>query len=207
MAEKFLWDKQSNNPTPDVENPPIVADSIAEAISVDGNICRKGNACLTSKAMKLGLVLAVVAGTVVLGVLLGLNSSSNEPLTTKPTAAISRNSISDSGHDTNKNFMSVREEYYVVPDSDAKVNLALPSMMNGYETCSDLEKDFTDALKIFFKDYIENEAVSNEIYAQCDPNNDNWYWDQYQYDDDYFFHGYYSRELMFSINLCTFCSF
>jgi hypothetical protein len=49
-----------------------------------------------------------------------------------------------------------------------------------------LEKDITEALKLYISNYINNEAENNEMYANCDPDNDYWYWEYYYgYDDDY----------------------
>jgi DNA excision repair protein ERCC-4 len=84
---------------------------------------------------------------------------------------------------------SIASEYYTSPGPlQARVKMVSPSILDGYETCSDLESDVTEALKLYMDEFIMNEAEINEIYASCDPENDNWYSDLYGVDYYYYDH-------------------
>ena len=77
-------------------------------------------------------------------------------------------------------LQSITSDYYTsIGPLQARVKMVSPSIVNGYETCSDLESDITEALKLYMEEFIMNEAVIYEVYATCDPENDNWYTDLY----------------------------
>jgi hypothetical protein len=64
------------------------------------------------------------------------------------------------------------------------------SVADGYETCSDLEKDITEALKLYMSNFISSEAETTYV---CDPNNENWMMEYYGY--DYYYHDYSEQTL------------
>ncbi|KAL3795470.1 hypothetical protein HJC23_000828 [Cyclotella cryptica] len=214
MADNFLWDKESFNPGSDVENPSVSIDNIASAIdntnTSTANARSEGIPRSVPKALKLGLVIAVLSVAVVLGVALGRNGSSSDDGVS--TLAASGGSIAQQspvmesheemyapGATGNTPTMqtavepkpdavkSIATEYYTSAGPlQARVRMVAPSILNGYETCSDLESDITEALKLYMDEFIMNEAVVNEMYANCDPDNDNWYSDLYGIDYYYY---------------------
>jgi DNA excision repair protein ERCC-4 len=194
MADTFLWDEDSLNPTGDVENPPVSIANDGQEANTDSGISKSTHAtnfCSTSKAAKLGLGLLASAGVVAIGVVLGLNGSKDDPVPMQ--AASSASSIvkeADQGF-VESNTKSINDSYITSPSSlEARVKMASSSSAKGfYDTCDDLEKDIIEALKLYMVDYIANEAVINEAYASCDPDNENWWWDLFWYDDDYYYHG------------------
>lgn len=185
MAENYLWDNNpSHNPRSDVENP-----SPAANVNAPPNSSAKCNTFLTSKAVKLALGLTAVAGAVALGVVLGLNSSSDEPEVVQAASSATsvKSSLVADDNESGKKTKSTKQEFYSSSGPlEAKVRMVTPSITDGYETCSDLEKDITEALKLYMSNYINSEAETNEMYAKCDPDNENWYWDYYGYDDYYY---------------------
>jgi hypothetical protein len=196
MAENFLWDKESPKLTADVENPQAAVDNIASAMS-GGNIssnARRENSSSTAKAVKLGLVLIAVAGAITLGVVLGLNSSPSAPnsmesttSTSSASSTVQESALAAAAESKPAAVKTIKQEYFTSPGPlDARVRAVSPSIINGYDTCTDLENDIIEALKLYMNDYINEQAVSAEMYAQCDPDNDNWYYDLYDY--DYYYH-------------------
>jgi hypothetical protein len=186
MAENYLWDNQSPNPTIDVENPSPAFES-----NVPTNKIAKCNTFSTSKVVKLALGLTAGAGAVALGVVLGLNSSSDEPEVIQAvSSATSVKSIVAEIRESGKKTKSKKQEFYTSSGPlESKVKMVSSSITDGYETCSDLEKDITEALKLYVSNYINTEAETNEMYANCDPYDEYWYydylWEQYYgYDDD-----------------------
>lgn len=180
MADNYLWDKDSTNPTSDVESPPVSSGDSAVTESSDGNNS-KCISILTSKEVKLALGLAAVGGAAVggaaaIGVVLSLPP--NKPVF-RPDA---------SSASSFKTPVAESKDFSEAATVDAQVKMVSPSITNGYETCAGLENDITEALKLYFTDYIHNEAENNEIYASCDPDDENWYYDYYGYyygyDDD-----------------------
>lgn len=225
MADNFLWDKESFNPGSDVENPSVSIDNIASAINNNStstaNARREGIPRSASKAIKLGLVIAALSVAVVLGVVLGRNGSSSDDGVSTSAASgtsIAQNSPVVESHEEmyspgatgNTPTMqtaiesepdavkSITTEYYTSAGPlEARVRMVSPSILNGYATCSDLESDITEALKLYMNEFIMNEAVVNEMYASCDPENDNWYSDLYGV--DYY---YYDHQLHGELHFC-----
>ena len=204
MADKFLWDEDSPNPTTgDVENPPVSIGNDGQEANTDSSTPKSthgGSFRSTSKAAKLGLGLLAFAGVVAIGVVLGINGSTDDPVPIQ--AASSASSIANEAAQGAVESKTVKSpnDYYTSPDSlEARVKMASSSTTQGYyDTCDDLEEDIIDALKLYMVDYIANEAVTNEMYASCDPDNENWWWDLYGYDDDYYYyHGH--RKLILDI--------
>eukprot|EP00956_Cyclotella_meneghiniana_P021419 scaffold39038_cov78-Cyclotella_meneghiniana.AAC.4 len=195
MADNYLWDNG------DVENP-APADSNIDSGST--NTQGEGNARSTSKAVKLGLILVAAVGAIALGAVLGLKSDGGaEASGLAPQAGSTANSLAQKstsvvdGTAPNpvKVKKSTKDGYYTSPGPlGAHVKMVSPSIVNGYETCSDLEIDITEAIKLYMNDFINSEAVSNDMYEKCDPNNDNWWWDEFGYDDDYFYHDHYDAD-------------
>ncbi len=214
MADNFLWDKESFNPGSDVENPSVSMDNIASAIinnkTSTTNARRGGIPRFSSKAIKFGLVIAALSVAIVLGVVLGRNGSSSDdgvPSSAASGTSIAQKSPVIEGHeeiyspgatgDTPTTETAASEpavkltttEYYTSAGPlEARVRMVSPSILNGYEICSDLESDITEALKLYMNEFIMNEAVVNEMYASCDPENDNWYSDLYGVDYYYYDH-------------------
>jgi hypothetical protein len=169
MADNYLC-KYSTNPTSDVENPPIATNHYVEfELSHSNNA--KYTSIFTSKAAKLALSLAAVGGAAAIGVALGLNNLPDKPvLNQDASTAISFKTPVAESKDSNKaETKSIKQ-----PDL---IDAVSHSITNRYETCSDLEKDITEALKPYFTDYINNEAENKEIYASCDPNNIDWWYE------------------------------
>jgi len=71
----------------------------------------------------------------------------------------------------------------------AHVKMVSPSIAKGYATCSDLEKDISDALKHYANRVILEQAANGEYYATCDPNDPYWY-DRYRYNYGYNYSSY-----------------
>ena len=182
MADKFLWDQESPNPTSDVENPPV---SVNNNAAPESRL--EGSRCSTSKAVKLGLGLTAVAGVVALGVILGLNRSTDDPVAmqTASSASFVTNKATQGVDESKPSTVKSANGYSI--SSGAQAKMTSTSITQGYETCDDLEKDITEALKLYMSDFIANEAVMNEVYASCDPDNENWWSDIYGY-DDYIYH-------------------
>jgi DNA excision repair protein ERCC-4 len=227
MADNFLWDKESFNPGSDVENPSVSIDNIASAIinnnTSTANARREGIPRSASKAIKLGLVIAALSVALVLGVVLGRNGSSSDDGVS--TSAASGTSIAQKSpviesHEemyslgvTGKTqtmqtaiesepdaVESITTEYYTSAGPlQARVRMVSPSILNGYETCSDLESDITEALKLYMNEFIMNEAVINEMYASCDPENDNWYSDLYGVD---YYYNNHDHQLYGELHFC-----
>jgi len=172
MADNFLWDKDAPNPTPDVENP-SAANSNTSANSRHDSSRRS-----TSKALKLGLIILAVSGIVTVGVALGLRNNSTDDSVATQTAAA--NLV------VQESFVSEVTSEPDSPNPKKQKTKAEASRFfaSGYETCADLEKDITNAFKLYIDKYIANEAVTNEMYASCDPDNENWM-------DDYYYDYYY----------------
>ncbi|KAL7517624.1 hypothetical protein ACHAWX_002531 [Stephanocyclus meneghinianus] len=213
MADNFLWDKESFNPGNDVENPTVSIDNIASAIINNNtsttNARRGGIPRFSSKAIKFGLVIAALSVAIVLGVVLGRNGSSSDDGVSTSAAlgsSIAQRSPVIESHEEmfspgaagNTPTMqtviesepdavkSITTEYYTSDGPlQARVRMVSPSILNGYETCSDLESDITEALKLYMNEFIMYEAVYNEVYASCDPENDKWYMDLNEY---YYYH-------------------
>jgi DNA excision repair protein ERCC-4 len=185
MAENYLWDNQSPNPTSDVENPSPAANDTAEYPSNPV----QDRAFSTSKAVKVALGLTAVAGAVALGVVLGLNSSSDETKVIQAASSASAvNTVVAENNGSGKATKSINQDFSASSGPlEAKVKMVSSSITNGYETCSDLEKEITEALKLYMINYIKSEAENSEMYANCDPDNENWYWEYYGY-DDYYYH-------------------
>lgn len=202
MIGSVLWDRQSLNPKPNVENPSAVINSTSN--TSPSNNSREGNFRLMSKAAKLGLTLMALAGALALVIVLGLNSSSDNGLGTQAvstTSGADRSPTIDSyDHNTDKadNVLMSEDTTKSEPNApksnkslnytssgslEAQVPTASSSIVDGYVTCSDMESDITEALKLFMNNFINNEAVSGEMYADCDPDNENWYDHLYGYDD------------------------
>ena len=182
MADKFLWDEESPNPTGDAENPHTSTKNNAP------DVRHGANQCSTSKATKLGLGLVAVAGAVSLGVVLALGGSKDEPVAIQVASSASfvtneavRGAVAESKPQTVKST----NDYDASPGSlEPRVKMTpSASITKKYDTCNDLENDILEALKLYMTDYITEQAVSEELYANCDPDNDNWWWDVYGYDD------------------------
>jgi len=216
MADNFLWDKESFNPGNDVENPSVSIDNIASAMFNNNtsttNARRGGIPRSSSKAIKFGLVIAALSVAIVLGVVLGRNGSSSDdgvPTSAAAGTSVAQKSPVIEGHEeiyssgatgdtptieTAIEFepdsvkLTTTEYYTSAGPLQARVRMVSPSILNGYETCSDLESDITEALKLYMNEFIMNEAVVNEMYASCDPENDNWYSDLYGVDYYYYDH-------------------
>jgi hypothetical protein len=230
MVDKFLCDKQSPNPAHDAENPSTSIDNIACAISsrnaaTTSATRREGSPRSISKAITLGLVFIGLSVVVVFGVVLGRNDTSRDDVVA--TQAASGSSIAqqifvsesqeekyspDATGDTpmiqtaieseSNALKSTASEYYTSTGPlQARVKMVSPSILDGYETCSDLERDITEALKLYMDEFIMNEAVVNEIYASCDPDNDDWYSDFFGGEYYYYDHQYYGA-LLFYISIC-----
>jgi DNA excision repair protein ERCC-4 len=194
MVDNFLWDKESPKPTTDIENPPSAVDNIASAIAMrGGNITsatRREGSSSVSKSLKMGLVFVAGVGAITLGVVFGLDRSSGKPVRMESTTSSASSTVQESAlvatTESKPAAVANKQEYFTSSGPfDARVRAVSPSITNGYETCSDLENDIVEALKLYVNDYINEQAVSAEMYAQCDPDNDNWYWDLY--DDDYYY--------------------
>jgi hypothetical protein len=160
MADNYL--NPSPYPTSDAENP-----SPASKAEAPPNNSAKCNSLSTSTAAKLALGLIAVAGAVALGVAFGLNSGSDNPDVVQTASSSSS--------------VKRAENYALRNETKSSSVTAL------YETCSDLEKDITEALVLYISNYIKWEA-ENEVYANCDPDNENWMmeyngYDGYYYDD------------------------
>jgi hypothetical protein len=181
MADNNLWgNSPSSNPTSDVENP-----SPAANVNTPPNNSAQCNSFSTSKAVKLALLLTAMAGAVALGVVLGLNSSSDKPEVVQAASlASSVKSVQVENNASGKDTKSKKTSSGLL---EAKVKSVSSSVIEGYETCSDLEKDITEALKLYISNYISSEAEFSEIYANCDPDNENWmnYGSEYYYYHDY----------------------
>jgi len=63
----------------------------------------------------------------------------------------------------------------------AKVKSFDQSVVNGYETCSDLKNDIAEALKHFLNQIIMEQSVTQEMYAHCNASNPNWYGEYFGY--------------------------
>jgi DNA excision repair protein ERCC-4 len=192
MADKFLWDQESPTPTSDVENPPVSVNNNAVPESRP-----EGSRCSTSKAVKLGLGLTAVAGVVALGVIFGLYGSTDDPVAmqTASSASSVTNKASQGADESKPSTVKSANGFSI--SSGAQAKMTSTSITHGYETCNDLEKDITDALKLYMSDFIANEALMNEVYASCDPDNENWWSDIYGYDDYvYHDHGEYTYILL-----------
>lgn len=202
MIGSVLWDRQSLNPKPNVESPSAVINGTSN--TSPSNNSREGNFRLMSKTGKLGLTLMALAGALALVIVLGLNSSSDNGLGTQAASTSSgadRSPTIDSyDHNTDKadNVLMRKDTTKSEPNApksnkslnytssgslEAQVPIASSSIVDGYVTCSDMESDITEALKLFMNNFINNEAVSGEMYADCDPDNENWYDHLYGYDD------------------------
>lgn len=158
----YLCDNYPWSNTSDIKNP-----SLAANVNAPPHNSAQCNSFSTSKAAKLAVGLTAMAGAVALGVLLGLNSGSDKPEVVQ--AASSASSVE-----------SVVAENYA-PGEETK------STEQEFYTCSDLEKDIAEALKLEISNWISMDAT-NEAYAHCDPDNENWLMeylgnDYYYYDD------------------------
>jgi hypothetical protein len=187
MADNYLWDNPSSKPTSDFEN-----HSPAANVEAPPNNIAQSNSFSTSKAVKLALGLTVMAGAVVLGVVLGPNSGSDKPEVVQAASSVSLvKSVVAENYAPGKDTQSTEQEFYTSSGLlEAKIKMVSSSVTEGYDTCSDLEKDITEALKLYISNYISSEAENrnNEIYANCDPDNENWMMDYYGY--DYYYHDY-----------------
>ena len=212
MANNYYICKWSSNIGHDAENPSFSVDNTSSATSNNNIFANNArhDPRPASKAVKQGLFVLMVSVAVILVVALGRNGSSNNyGASTAPESSIARQpplsesyeeinspgthgktpmteTAVESKHDALK---SITSEYYISNGPlQARVKMGSPSILNGYETCSDLERDVVEALKIYMNDFILNEAVSNEEYATCDPANDNWHAfsdGYYYYDNNY----------------------
>jgi DNA excision repair protein ERCC-4 len=141
-----------------------------------------------------GLVLVAVASAIILGVVFGLDGSNGKPDRMESTATSSASSTVQenalvAATESKPAAAANKQEYFTSPGPlDARVRAVSPSIINGYDTCTDLEYDIIEALKLYVNNYINEQTVSAEMYAQCDPDNDNWYYDLYDY--DYYYHDY-----------------
>jgi hypothetical protein len=197
MAENFLWDKEPPKPTTDIENPPSAVDNIASAIAMSGDnnitsATRRAGSSSISRSLKVGLVLVAVASAIILGVVFGLDGSNGKPDRMESTATSSASStVQESAlvaaTESKPAAAANKQEYFTSPGPlDARIRAVSPSIINGYDTCTDLENDIIEALKLYVNNYINEQTSSAEMYAQCDPDNDNWYYDLYDY--DYYYH-------------------
>eukprot|EP00804_Cyclotella_cryptica_P004660 CCRYP_019470-RA/>CCRYP_019470-RA protein AED:0.07 eAED:0.07 QI:559/1/1/1/1/1/3/377/1074 len=214
MADNYLWDKQSPNPSQDVENPPVPNDNIASVVNSSsistGSTQHERRSLAISKTMKLGFVFVALSVAVVLGVTLtlerksSLGGATSETVSASAIAASSptgesgiENESSNQADNTHTTLSlietkpddlhSMKTEYYTsLGPLEARVKMVSPSIVNGYESCSDLEGDITEALKLYMNKFIMNEAVSGEMNANCDPENENWWWDLYGYSNYYY---------------------
>lgn len=108
--------------------------------------------------VKLALELTAVACVIALGVVLGKNRSSDEPkIIQAASSASSVSSVIAENNESGKATKSFKQEPNMVPSSIT------------YETCSDLEKDITEALTLYINNYISIEAETKEMYANCVP--------------------------------------
>lgn len=213
MAGNFFWGKESFNPGSDVENPSVFIDNVASPTNNHNtpaaNAPGEGISRSPSKAVKLGLVIAALSVAIVLGMVLGRNGSSRNNGVS--TSASSQTSIAQQSHAIEisdaifspgatgntptvqavvesepDNVKLITTEYYTSAGPlKARVRMASPSILNGYETCADLESDIAEALKLYMNEFIMNEAEVNEIDAICDTGNDSWHSDLYGFDFDY----------------------
>lgn len=213
MANNSYICKLSSNIWPDAENPPF---AINNATGNNNNSSTKARSdpCPSSKAVKLGIVVLAVSVAVVLVVALARNGFSNtygvRTSTTSESSIALQNPASETYEEINSPgthgetpmkeaevepkpdaFQSITSEYYISDGPlQARVKMVSPSILNGYETCYDLERDIVEALKLYMNDFIVNEAVMNEEYATCDPENENWHSDAdgyFYYDHQYFY--------------------
>lgn len=194
MADKFLWEKESPNPTSDVENPPVSIDSNAS------DVCHEDTSCSTPKAVKVGLGLVALAGTIALGVVLGLNGSKDEPIAKQvasSASAVTHTAVQGAVESKSHTVESTNDNNAYPESLDERIKKTSLSTTQKYDTCDDLENDIIEALKLYMADYITDEAVTNEVYASCDPDNDNWWWDVYGY-DDYVYHHHYNVDYICS---------
>ncbi|KAL7480963.1 hypothetical protein ACHAW6_006647 [Cyclotella cf. meneghiniana] len=216
MANNYHWDKQSPNPSHDVENASLPINTGDSAISSTGapagNTRPEGSSRSISRTKKLGFVVVSLSFVVVLVMTLALQHSSSSGYggeteiasasaitPSSPTSEISISNTSPNEADDTPtgqspietkldDFNSIKPEYYTsVGPLKARVKVVSPSIVNGYESCSDLERDMTEAMKLYMNAFIMNEALSGENYANCDPENENWLRDLHGNDYDYFF--------------------
>jgi hypothetical protein len=174
MADNFCWDNDLPNPTQDVETAVQNNGPDSNTHTPTSSARPTSSHRSTSKTLKLSLVFLALATVVAVGVALGLRSSSStdDSIATQTAAASSV---------VQEKFVSevTSELDSPNPKKQKPKAEASRSFASGYETCADLEKDITDALELYIDKYIANEAVSNEKYASCDPDNDNWMDDYY----------------------------
>jgi DNA excision repair protein ERCC-4 len=198
MADNSHRDKQFHKPTHDVENPSVPINNIPSASHVESSRS-------ISKTMKLGIVLLALSVAVVLGVTLsawslrdgGTTKESVPASAIAPSNPMSESSIKNESSNEADNTPTAQnakgakpEPVYYTSDGpiESRVKMISPSIVNGYESCSDLESDITEVLKLYMNNFIKSEAVSGEKYANCDPENDDWMWGLYGY-SDYFYYG------------------
>ena len=184
MADNFHWDNDLPNPTQDVENPSAVQNKESNtntntATSGSSSPHHVGSSRPASKALKLSLVFLALAAVVAVGVALGLRNNSTDDTVATQTAAA--NLV------VQESFVSEVTSEPDSPNPKKQKTKAEASRFfaSGYETCADLEKDITNAFKLYIDKYIANEAVTNEMYASCDPDNENWMDDYYYRNCEY----------------------
>lgn len=215
-AANHLWDKDITNPTSDndLESPTVNAEDTIGNVSEDQTVhspVTSGRSI--SKGVKLGAVLVLLTVAVVLALTLGLDigSTGGEGGVPVNGAAVQQGSGSASsssvGTDTATTSTSITKDSLIAPSDNtqyftstgplpSKLKMISPAITNGYETCSDLEKDIVEAMKHSANSIIMEQVESSEMYASCDPENDDWYSAYYEehYGYDYhYWEGYYGE--------------
>ena len=174
MADNFCWDNDLPNPTQDVETAVQNNGPDRNTHTPTSSPRPTSSHRSTSKTLKLSLFFLALATVVAVGVALGLrgSSSTDDSIATQTAAASSV---------VQEKFVSEVTSELDSPNPKKQKTKAEASrsFASKYETCADLEKDITDALELYIDKHIANEAVSNEKYASCDPDNDNWMDDYY----------------------------
>lgn len=216
LADNFHSDVKSPNPArDDVNNHSISIENIPPAINHTNTSSSNAFAPRSaSTAVKLGLVMLAVCAAIFLCLVFARNGpSSDDGVAAQAASGISiaqQSPVSENDEEIPHTgvtgetpmvdspieskpdvFQSNTSQYYTSSGPlQGRMRLVSPSILDGYETCSDLESDIAEALKLYMDEIIMWEAVVNEIYSYCDLENDNWFYESgFNFFDDQYYYG------------------